>query len=290
MFAHVWLNAARGSLPRSSPYNKFPAAFANTAVLRTRPVVPALWRQRAAFAEIALYIGAYLVYLATRGLVFGDTRAVGIENGERIDFFQDKLGFLVEPGWQAWAIEHVNSIVIFLNWAYIITYWPVILTLAFLLFILNRRRYYFYRTVVLFNFIGALLVFMLFPVASPFAIPSVDLVDTIQTYGPTFYGTSGMSSYYNISAAMPSLHFSWTVILGVLLWKTLPGGVRLLGLLYPVLTFFAIVITGNHFIMDAVGGGLLAVISFGLVGMLQPNTWKKAAEVLGRNGCNVPKR
>jgi hypothetical protein len=215
---------------------------------------------------------------------------VGIENGERIVFFQDKLGFLLEPGWQAWAIEHVNSIVVFLNWAYIITYWPVIFTLAFLLFILNRRRYYFYRTVVLFNFIGALLVFMLFPVASPFAIPSIDLVDTIQTYGPTFYGTPEMASYYNISAAMPSLHFSWTTILGVLLWRTLPGWIRFVGLLYPALTFFAIVITGNHFIVDAVGGGLLAVLSFGLVAMIQPNMWRKSLEVFAGNGGTAGRR
>ena len=259
-------------------------------MVRTWPVVPALWVQRAAFAEIALYIGAYLVYLVTRGLVYGDVRAVGIENGESVVSFQDKLGFLVEPGWQAWAIEHVNSIVVFLNWIYIITYWPVIFALALLLFIVNRRRYYFYRTVVLFNLIGALLVFMLFPVASPFAILSVNLVDTIQTFGPTFYGTPEMSSYYNISAAMPSLHFSWTVILGVLLWRTLPVWIRFVGLLYPVLTFFAIVITGNHFVVDAVAGGLLAVVSFGLVAMLQPRIWKKAAETIGRNGGFVLKR
>ncbi len=200
------------------------------------------------------------------------------------------MGFLWEPGWQTWAVEHVNGIVVFLNWAYIITYWPVILALALLLFIFNRRRYYFYRTVVLFNFIGALFIFMLFPVASPFAIPSVGLVDTIQTYGPTFYGTPEMSSYYNISAAMPSLHFSWTVILGVLLWRTLPGRVRFLGLLYPVLTFFSIVITGNHFILDAAGGGLLAVVSFGLVALLPPNIWRKSAEVFGRNDGTATKR
>ena len=231
--------------------------------------------------EVALYIGAYLVYLAPKGLVHEDVRAVGIENGERIVSLQEKVGFLWEPGWQTWAIEHIDPIVVFLNWAYIVTYWPVILTLALVLFIVNRRRYYFYRTVVLFNFIGALLVFMLFPVASPFAIPSVNLVDTIQASGPTFYGTPGMSTYYNISAAMPSLHFSWTVILGVLLWRSLPLSIRFVGLLYPVLTFFAIVITGNHFIMDAVGGGLLAVLSFGLVWLLQRRGLNKTARLFG---------
>ena len=61
---------------------------------------------------------------------------------------------------------------------------------------------------------------------------------------------------------MPSLHFSWTVILGVLFWRSFPGWYRTSGLLYPVLTFFAITLTGNHFILDAMAGALLAVLSF----------------------------
>ena len=68
---------------------------------------------------------------------------------------------------------------------------------------------------------------------------------------------------------MPSLHFSWTVILGVLFWKSFAGGRRITGLLYPVMTFFSITLTGNHFILDAVAGALLAGVSFGAVLLLQ---------------------
>ena len=230
------------------------------------------------FAEIALYFGAYLVYLLTRGLVYDDTRTTGIENAQRIVSFQDALGILQEPAWQAWAIDHVYPIVVFLDWAYIVTYWPVILALAFWLFIVNRGRYYYYRTVVMFNLAVALLTFMLFPVASPFTVPTVGLVDAIQTYGPRFYGTPEMANYYNVAAAMPSLHFSWSVILGVFFFRSLRGCWKLVGVSYPVLTFFAIVITGNHFIVDAVAGGLLAICSFGLVSLLQRAVTARAKE------------
>ena len=239
------------------------------------PVLSALWSRRHGIGEISVYLGAYLVYVYTRGLVHSDTVATGLVNGKRLVSFQDWLGVLVEPGWQAWAIDNVNTLVVFLNWAYIITYWPIIFAIAVALFICNRKRYYFYRTVVIINLAAALLVFMLFPVASPFAVPTVELQNTIQDYGPRFYGSEGMATYYNISAAMPSLHFSWTVILGVLFWRILPGWTRLLGLLYPVLTFFAIVITGNHFIVDAAAGGSLAVVSFGAVALLQRTVWKR---------------
>ena len=232
-------------------------------------MISTIWDHRAALGEFSLYVGAYVVYLVTRGLVHSDTRSVGLVNGEKVVSLQRDLGFLWEPGWQSWALENVEAVVAAMNWVYIITYWPVILTVAFILFIKNRRDYNFYRTVVFINLMGALLTFMIFPVASPFAIPNVELSDSIQELGPKFYGSESMASYYNISAAMPSLHFSWTVILGVLFWRSFPGCGRYLGLLYPVLTFFAITLTGNHFILDAMAGGVLAGLSFGAVLLLQ---------------------
>ena len=215
-------------------------------------------------------MSAYFVYVLTKGLVHSDTRAEGLVNGEKVASLQRDLGFLWEPGWQSWALDNVEALVVTMNWVYIITYWPVILLAAFILFIKKRHDYNFYRTVVFVNLTGALITFMIFPVASPFAIPSVELLDSIQEFGPKSYGSEGMASYYNISAAMPSLHFSWTVIMGVLFWRSFPGWCRFIGLLYPVLTFFAIVLTGNHFILDAIAGGILAGLSFGVVLVARP--------------------
>ncbi|MEE8465270.1 MAG: phosphatase PAP2 family protein [Dehalococcoidia bacterium] len=232
--------------------------------------------KRAALSEISLYAGAYLVYLFTDGLVHADTRTVGLVNGEKIVSLQKNLGFLWEPSWQSWAVENVKILVVMMNWVYIITYWPVIILAAAVLFNKRRRDYNFYRTVVFVDLAGALLTFTVYPVASPFAIPAVELLDTIQEFGPRFYGSEDMTTFYNISAAMPSLHFSWTVILGVLFWNSLSGWRRGLGLLYPVLTFFAIVLTGNHFILDAVAGAALAALSFGVVWVLRLTVWREA--------------
>ena len=236
-------------------------------------MISAIRDRRTALGEISLYVGAYLVYLLTNGLVYADTRSTGLVNGDKIVSLQKNLGVLWEPGWQSWAVENVKALVVMMNWVYIITYWPVIILAAAILFIKNRREYNFYRTVVFVDLAGALVTFMVFPVASPFAIPGVELLDTIQEFGPRFYGSEDMASYYNISAAMPSLHFSWTVIMGVLFWKTLSSWRRVLGLLYPVLTFFAIVLTGNHFILDAMAGGALAALAFAVVWLLRLTVW-----------------
>ena len=74
-----------------------------------------------------------------------------------------------------------------------------------------------------------------------------------------------METFYNANAAMPSLHFCWTVILSVLFFRTFKGRFRLVGAIYPVVTFFAITMTGNHFILDALAGGALATVAFALV-------------------------
>ena len=74
-----------------------------------------------------------------------------------------------------------------------------------------------------------------------------------------------MAPLYNTYAAMPSLHFTWTAVLGILLIRRSPGVLKLLGVAYPTLTFFAITMTGNHFIVDAIAGGVLAGVSLGLM-------------------------
>jgi membrane-associated phospholipid phosphatase len=62
---------------------------------------------------------------------------------------------------------------------------------------------------------------------------------------------------------MPSLHFGWSMLLGaVIIWIGRNSAVWAVGLLWPFAMFFAIVMTGNHFILDAVAGAVVSVIGF----------------------------
>lgn len=230
--------------------------------------------------ELSLIAGAYLVYLLTRGLAFSDLRAAALSNAELVVSLEKSLGIFWEPGWQAWALENAHPLVVALNWVYIGTYWPIIFLLGLLLYLMDRRVYYHYRNVFLVGFLSALAVFTLFPLASPFlASPfneAGNLMDTIQELGPSFYGGPGMAPFYNTYAAMPSLHFTWTAVLGVLLVRRLRGVLKSLGVAYPALTFFAITVTGNHFIVDAIAGGALAAVSLGLMQL-----WTRCRNVFG---------
>ena len=62
---------------------------------------------------------------------------------------------------------------------------------------------------------------------------------------------------------MPSMHIGWSTWCGITIaMLARPLWVKLLGVLYPVLTLLVIVATGNHFWLDAVGGLICLAAGF----------------------------
>ncbi len=240
------------------------------------PIFGARRRWLAPGLEVGLYLGCYLIYWLSRGLLFDES--VALLNAQRVISIERTLGILVEPAGQGWLVDQGPGLLIFFNWVYIITYWPIILGMGLALYLHRRTKYYYYRNVLLLNLLLALTCFLLLPVAPPFkSLPS--MLDSIQAYGPTFYGSPQMTVFYNTNAALPSLHFSWTAIFGVLFYRSMTGWRKCLGVLYPMLTFSAIVITGNHFILDAAVGGILVALSFGLVEWAQRRGFRLPQEL-----------
>jgi hypothetical protein len=86
-------------------------------------------------------------------------------------------------------------------------------------------------------------------------------VDTLQRFGGLWSFDSGtMQSISNQYAAMPSLHFAWSTWCWLALRPVVQRrSLRLALAAYPWLTLFAIVVTANHFWIDAAGGILVLV-------------------------------
>ena len=211
--------------------------------------------------QVLIIASAYFLYMLVRRYLIADIETVAVENAIKVTAFEFARGFLWEPSWQAWVIEHSKALVIFFNWVYILTFWPIIVVTALVVYILDRQKYFYYRNMILLSLVIALMVFMLFPLAPPRAMPEHGFIDTIQQFGPSWYGSREMSVYYNAYAAMPSLHFSWTVLFGILFFRMKHPWLKPLGVIYPGMTFLAIVITGNHYILDAIGGAAVATIA-----------------------------
>ncbi len=118
------------------------------------------------------------------------------------------------------------------------------------------------RSLVAINVIG-LAVFWLYPVAPPRMLSGfTDVVASSHTFGS--WHTGSLATDANQLAAMPSLHIAWAVWCTLVLWAlTERTWVRALAVIYPCVTAFAVLATGNHYVLDLVGG--LATFAFALV-------------------------
>jgi len=86
-----------------------------------------------------------------------------------------------------------------------------------------------------------------------------------------------MTEVANQYAAMPSLHFGWSLWCGIVIAVLAPRWwMKVLGLLHPLFTVSAIVATANHWVLDAVGGAAVVGAGFGLTYLL---TGPRAATV-----------
>ena len=219
------------------------------------------WKALRHSKQVLIIVGAYFLYMLVRRYLIADIETVAIENAMKVTSFEFAAGFLWEPSWQAWVVERSKGLAVFFNWTYILTFWPIILGTALIVYAMDRQKYFYFRNMILLSLVISLMVFMLFPLAPPRAMPEHGFIDTISHLGPGWYGSREMSVYYNAYAAMPSLHFSWTVLLGILFFRMKHPWIKPLSVIYPTMTFFAIVITGNHYIVDALGGAVVTTTS-----------------------------
>jgi hypothetical protein len=119
------------------------------------------------------------------------------------------------------------------------------------------------RNSLVFANVLAFVVFWRFPVAPPRMLPGfTDVVAASHTVGS--WHTGALASQANQLAAMPSLHLAWAAWCTLAIWRiTTHRWLRALGVVYPFVTAFAVLATGNHFVFDIFGG--LATIALSVL-------------------------
>ncbi len=92
-------------------------------------------------------------------------------------------------------------------------------------------------------------------------------VDTlVKVSGPWSPQKYGLDSFTNQFAAMPSLHCGFSLWVGIVWWQWARGtSWRFVGPLHAIVMFWCVVVTGNHFVLDALMGWGVAIA--GLVAM-----------------------
>ncbi|MEP7215874.1 MAG: phosphatase PAP2 family protein [Anaerolineaceae bacterium] len=212
--------------------------------------------------EVVVVVAAYFLYFAVRGLTEGGMAAATRHAWDIVEL-ERRGGLLVEADLQSHIIGH-PWLVDLVNWVYIWGHWPVIAVTAIWLFLRRRSMYGNIRDAFLISGGIGLIIFALYPVAPPRLI-DVGLVDTVTLHSQA-YRALQPTQLTNQYAAFPSLHFGWNLLIGLAIFLSTEHWLaRGFGLALPVFMFLAVVLSGNHFIIDAIAGGALALAAFAIV-------------------------
>jgi PAP2 superfamily len=157
----------------------------------------------------------------------------------------------------------------FLSHRLFLSFWDVFygtahfaVTAVALVWLFHRqpKRYPLWRNTLAVTTALALIGFAFFPLMPPRLLPAhYHFVDTLKTIGGLWSFDSGeMVRVSNQYAAMPSLHFAWSSWSALVLGPNIkPRWGKALMYAYPLATLFCIVVTANHYLLDAVGGSVV---------------------------------
>jgi len=240
--------------------------------------------------EVLYVLAFYLVYSWIRNR-FGSAAVSpdrAFDNARRVIDVEKMLGLFHEETIQHWFVSadlptHPAALHFgFPGARFFIQFWNVfygtfhfIVTGGALIWLYRRfpSDYRKWRNVLAITTGLALLGFSLYPLMPPRlladcgqfgACAHYSFVDSLAHVGSLWSFDSGtMQRVSNQYAAMPSLHFAWAGWCFFVLYPRLENkAAKALVATYPWLTLFAIIVTANHYWLDAAGGALLLTVGY----------------------------
>jgi hypothetical protein len=100
-------------------------------------------------------------------------------------------------------------------------------------------------------------------------LAGIGLVDTVTTQSHA-YRVLQPPAFVNQYAAIPSLHVGWDLLVGIFVFRHARRSIaRAFGVLTPIAMTTAVVLTANHFVIDAALGALVALVGLGVAATLR---------------------
>jgi hypothetical protein len=213
------------------------------------------------FLEIGLMYGVYFVYKMVRYEARGNVQSA-MSNAHQVVHLERMLGIFTEVDVQAWALRSTD-LIRWLNSYYLLAHFTVSMICFIWLYARHPAGYAKCRRILIFLTLTALVVHVTYPLAPPRMFSNYGFVDTARIFGPDTYGDgSKFKALANQFAAMPSLHFGWSVLVAYAAVRFSKSRLRFAVIAHPICTLAAIVLTANHYWLDAIVAGLLLVVFF----------------------------
>jgi hypothetical protein len=210
--------------------------------------------------QIGLVIGLAEAYRLLRRLIPTDWPQA-IANAHHVLRLEQVSHFAWEKGIQGTFLRF-PELVKAMNWFYLSSHFVVTGAFFIWLYWRNREGFSIFRDGFLLATAIALVIHWRYPTAPP-RLAQMGVRDTIDLYSHLNIGRPHNERFSNPVAAVPSLHAGWALAHGVgvqLYAKNI--FLRAAGVLSPLAVLLTIVVTGNHFVFDAVAGALVMAVGF----------------------------
>jgi membrane-associated phospholipid phosphatase len=216
--------------------------------------------------QIAVALLAIASYEAVRMLMTPNW-PLALANAREVLSLERALHLDWEQGIQRTFLE-VPDLVRTMNVFYFFGHF--VITGVFLVWLYHRSRPGFgtFRNGFIVASAIAVVIHWRYPTAPP-RLAEVGLVDTLRQLSGIDIGSPSSYSFSNPVAAVPSLHagFALGVGIGVFLYARRVVW-KVAALLYPALVVLTTIVTGNHFVLDALAGMLVLSLGFAIAWLL----------------------
>ncbi len=229
-----------------------------------------------ALAQLGIFVLADLLYETVRGIAESN-QAVPFQNARTLVSTEKSLHFFVEQSIQSWAMGH-RFVIDFANFMYVNSHFVITTTALVWLYLRHNDRFYFVRNMFVVAMGLALVGYLLLPTAPPRFFPELGFVDTLSYYVNVKHDSGLVTLFFNPYAAVPSMHVAFALLIaGPAMLVVKRKVFKALWVLYPFVVTFVVVVTGNHWIMDALAGAAVAataaIVSARVLSRLWPAAW-----------------